>query len=548
MSRNESVHPVPENILRYVDGELSARDAEHVKQHLEACWQCRAEKEEIEHAAAECIRYRKVEASLLPEVPQPWFDIRREFTLLESAPAPSLAERLSGFVSSLLTTPMRLAPTGMALLAIGWMTYSFRYAPAAPAAALLDRATSSRPAKSIKPRRIRISTPNRQFTRLLAPQAVPVAAMQQDDELKALFLAAHYNWDDPLSAVSFRDWRNHLTSKTDTVSTTDTRYEITTSTEDGALASAMLSLDTSDLHAIATRFEFRGRDAVSIVELPEEPAGIAANTLPILPAPGTGSPATPLQTAELAKPEAVINASAHDELQVFLRLRRMGADLGEPIEIQRTERSVIVRAAGLAASRQLELKNVLADLPRVSVDLTEAPTSPASVVSSSSTTVRAGASPTQDRIQQFVGGRPAFERLASQVLDASDRAMARAHALRRLAERFPAQAEASMDLTGREQLATLHREHTAVLEREAESLRAAIGPVLTALGAADPVLTVTVPATWQEGALRIFESSLKLDRQLSATLGASSAQGGDPAEVFTELVRLNGLLQAYHQK
>lgn len=547
MSRNERVHPVLENLLRYVDGELPAREAEQVKQHLEACWQCRAEKEEIESAAAECVRYRKLESSLLPEVPQPWFDIRREFTLLESAPAPSLAERLSGFVSSLFATPMRLAPTGMALLAIGWMTYSFRYAPAAQAAALLERATSSRPAKTIKPRRIQISTANRKFTRLLAPAAVPVAAMQQDDELKALFLAAHYNWDDPLSAASFRDWRNELPSKTDSVSTTDTRYEITTATESGSLAAAMLSLDKSDLHAVASRFEFRGHDAVNILELPEEAAGLTANTLPILPAPGT-SPAAPVQIPEGAKPEAAINASANDELQVFLRLRRMGADLGEPIEIQRTDRAVVVRAAGLDPSRQQELKTALADLPRVAVGLTETPTSPPSVVSSSSTTVRAGASPTQDRIQQFVGGRPAFERLASQVLDASDRAMARAHALRRLAERFPAQAEASLDLTGKEQLATLRREHAAVLEREAESLRAAIGPVLTALGAPDPGLTVAVPATWQEGALRIFESSLELDRQLSATLGASSAQGRDPAEVFTELVRLNGLLQAYHQK
>lgn len=548
MSRNESVHLAPENILRYVDGELSARDADRVRQHLEACWQCRAEKEEIERAAAECVRYRKIEASLLPDTPQPWFDIRREFTLLESAPAPSLAERLAGLVSSIFTTPMRLAPTGLALLAIGWMTYSFRYAPAAQAAALLERAASSRPAKTIQPRRIQISTANRKFTRLLAPAAVPAAAIQQDDELKALFLAAHYNWDDPLSAVSFRQWRDQLPSKSDSVSTSDTRYEITTATEEGSLASAMLALDKSDLHAVASRFEFRGHDAVNIVELPEQSAAIVSNTLPILPAPGTGSPASPLQMPEPAKPEAVLNASASDELQVFLRLRRMGADLGEPVEIQRTDRQVIVRAAALDPSRQQELKNALADLPRVSVDVTEAPTSPTPVVSSSSTTVRAGASPTQDRIQQFVGGRPAFERLAGQALDASDRAMARAHALRRLAERFPAQAEATMDTTGREQLATLRREHSAVLEREAEALRAAIGPVLTSLGASDPGLTVAVPATWQEGAQRIFDSSLELDRQLSATLGASSAQSGDPAKLFTELIRLNGLLQAYHQK
>ncbi len=38
MSNQERVHPAPEQLLRHLDGELSAREAEQVRVHLDACW------------------------------------------------------------------------------------------------------------------------------------------------------------------------------------------------------------------------------------------------------------------------------------------------------------------------------------------------------------------------------------------------------------------------------------------------------------------------------------------------------------------------------
>ncbi len=42
-----------------VDGELPARDAEQVESHLEACWACRARKQEMEGAIGEFIRFQR---------------------------------------------------------------------------------------------------------------------------------------------------------------------------------------------------------------------------------------------------------------------------------------------------------------------------------------------------------------------------------------------------------------------------------------------------------------------------------------------------------
>ena len=73
MSNLDMRHPEDGLLLRYLDGELPGRKARQVRTHLEACWQCRAQVEELEGAIGECVRYRKnVLAPSLPPPPEPW--------------------------------------------------------------------------------------------------------------------------------------------------------------------------------------------------------------------------------------------------------------------------------------------------------------------------------------------------------------------------------------------------------------------------------------------------------------------------------------------
>ena len=66
-------HPEDGLLLRYLDGELPGRKARQIRSHLEACWQCRAEAEELQSVIGECVRYRKnVLAPGLPPPPEPW--------------------------------------------------------------------------------------------------------------------------------------------------------------------------------------------------------------------------------------------------------------------------------------------------------------------------------------------------------------------------------------------------------------------------------------------------------------------------------------------
>jgi anti-sigma factor RsiW len=83
-----SNHPEQSLLLRYIDGELPGRKSRAVQRHLEACWECRTEVEELQQTVAECVRYRKqVLAEALPAPPQEWRDIYREFDRIDAATA-----------------------------------------------------------------------------------------------------------------------------------------------------------------------------------------------------------------------------------------------------------------------------------------------------------------------------------------------------------------------------------------------------------------------------------------------------------------------------
>ncbi len=79
-----SNHPEQSLLLRYIDGELPGRKSRQVERHVEACWDCRAEVEELKKTVAECVRYRKeFLAEAMPDAPQTWGDIYSAFARID---------------------------------------------------------------------------------------------------------------------------------------------------------------------------------------------------------------------------------------------------------------------------------------------------------------------------------------------------------------------------------------------------------------------------------------------------------------------------------
>src|SRR5258707_12974215 len=179
-----------------------------------------------------------------------------------------------------------------------------------------------------------------------------------------------------------------------------------------------LKIRTQDLRPVEERFEFRNRDWVEITEL----AGEAEP--PLLIARGGGS-APEHHTKTSASPTP---ATIGDELHVLASLHRVGADLGDPIEVSRAGGDILVAGVGIAPQRQQEIHDAIGAQKHVVVRFSEpAPAKP-----------EPEREATQD-IQQFqtqmaeqIGGRVDFLQLAAQVLDLSEPLMATAYPLPRL--------------------------------------------------------------------------------------------------------------------
>jgi hypothetical protein len=527
MSNWQSAHPEEGLLLRLLDGELAARKARQVRRHLEACWQCRAELESFEATVAECVRYRKqVLAGFLPEAPNPWQPLDRGFDRVDAelAAAP-LWKRLP-----------RLAPAwqwGVAVLAAAALLVAaivqLGRTPSVQAASLLEKAVAAASAHPAPVRTIGI----RLRSGLTMRHTVGGAAgnwLPLPPDIETAFQAAHYDSADPLSARAFQSWRDSLPQKTDEVETEPAPenphqpcYQIRTQAAEGELASVTLLLRIADLAPVESKFEFRDRNWIEftqVMEPPPQPDGFAVATTHEAPL----RPVVPSRPAALTPRSS---ASISDELQVVTLLHRIGADLGDPVEVSLTDGKVLVSGAGVSPERQRQVHELLDGAANVEVRFSEPeaalimPSAPAPATGGDTANVGI-----QTRLEKQLGGRAAFERFSTHVLDGNEAAMSHAYALRSVAERFPAGNEESLAAPDRAQLHQLARDHVAALETQVRVMESALAPVLAGLGG-KAVKAASAPAAdaqWQKAAEDTFRASRRLEVLLSVLLGVTPGQ------------------------
>lgn len=368
--------------------------------------------------------------------------------------------------------------------------------------------------------------------------------------LESLFRAAHYSWEDPLSAKSFSEWRDQLADKRDEVTSEGDRYRLKTTTGSGELVEATLELSSQDLRAVEGKLQFRNSERVEISEVPDVPvpnleaSKEVTEAAPVLPS----SPSKPDQRAGLPRSATTLG----DELQVMAALHRLGADLGDPIEVTGAGDRILVTAVGIAPERQQEIRDELKAMPRVTLLFPSPSAEPfgRDGPGASSISVRPGGGPWQAELEKQLGGRAAFEQFSDQVLQLTDAFMSRAYALRRLAERFPADREAQMTPEQRQLLASLCREHAEALLQNVIDVQGRLHPVLEIGVPAGATQEAATSGNWQDraeqlaGAARHFETSLvsvlggagdTRSPELMAELAESLAQLRNQAENYARL-------------
>ena len=531
-------HPDEEQLLRYADGELAAGAAAKVRAHLEACWQCRAELEELQRTVGECVRYRKSLQEHLGTPPGPWGDIYRQFADIDaSLDRVSLASRIAQSLASPLRHAKKWAPAAVVLAAVLAAFYTFRNTPSVQAAELLRKAVVAADVRSDQPRRIQIRTSSQRVTRVVGVKST--TASDSLTEVRDLFRKANYDWEDPLSAKSYRAWRDRLPDRQDEVTTLPDCYRIRTSTASGELAEATLKLSTRDLRPLEERFQFRDQEWMEITESAEDraapPSIAAADTgreSRIVP----GAPRPP----EMRSPAPA--ATVGDELQVLVALHNLGADLGDPVEVTRSGGQILVAGVGLEPERRQQIHDALSAMPNVVVRFSEPALAPARPEADASARASgSGDAALKARLEKQVGGRPNFEQFAGQLLDMSDIMMSRAYALRRLAERFPREAASELTSANSELLRKLYLEHATVLAGQVTEMERLLDPVLRPMGGRPEGALAAASPTWQLATEDLFRAARRVETLTAILLGVAPGETASenlPSQMLSTLAQL----------
>ena len=293
---------------------------------------------------------------------------------------------------------------------------------------------------------------------------------------------------------------------------------------------------------MAERLEFRDQEWVELSEIAENSTENAAGT-------GAAHVEAPVRAAEPPSRPAAFSpgasASISDELQVLSALSSIGADLGEIVEVNLSDGKVKVTGEGLSPRRQAEIRNSVADNPRVEVDFSPATPVVAPTASAAPAETAASApSAIQLRLEKHLGSHAEFDRFSAQVLDLDQAAMDRVYAVHRMAQKFPAEDEQRLSPNDVSLLHELTRKHTAVLADRVGEMERILAPALSSLGGTAASVSPVARASWQQAAEDVFNKARRVEILESQMLGMSSTAPGSalPSELLSSLKELRASL------
>ncbi len=506
---DKALHISDADFILLMDRELSLEAAANMETHLQACVDCRQRLESLGSGAAAYEQYR--ERVLKPALDFP------------ATEWPALRDRLVKERSR--ATIFQFQPAllwAAAVFACCVIAATFYFRPTAKPGAqeLLTKAAAmpESPRSSLL-----LITGGHRWSRpaVLRPGAsgvtLPAVERSTFEHVHALFVQAHYSWDDPLSARSFAAWRNQLPDKQDQVSVVRSGdgerrfYRLRTRTQAGILRSASLTLRADTYHATNAAFEFQD----------EEPVELAEQSLEASP---RAQPETQRTGADRPKMTETV-AGPEDELRVFAMLSAIGVDAEEPIDVKLDpgHRHVLVTGMGMPPVRQREVERALAELPNTIVrfDSAQPARDDAGALSPSDTYSADTASAFRHILETRAGGPRQLQAITDRALDTSNGLFAQAHSLLVLAQEFPPEVESGLRDSDRKTLLGLQQRHVGAIQYAARQLGEDLKPLLDS----EPIQNSGPPdlknSSWQGGAANLFEAARNLDQLVSRLLSGS---------------------------
>ena len=501
-------HPTPEQLLLTREDELPREEAEAILAHIHQCWECRTRVERYKRGIDAYMNFRKLHLDP-PVMPGPggWlrFAARLRDTGREQERSPEpLWRRVPRSVW--LGFP---ALAAAAVLALVLMVSPARLT----ATAVLERAMRAEAAGEARPAVQRV---------LVRRQGKLVAADER------VLRAAYIERSRPLSVNSFRRWHDTLRSKQDSVTTAANEIRVETTTSEGAIALARLTVAREDFTPRAKHVELR--DGITIDVEAVEGAPVSPETTREVSAPASEpAPSAPDSGVDIGQREAL-------EMEVRWALDRSGADLGEALAIEPHGDQLVIRGTLDDETRRNQIGAALGGFPNVSVQLNLAAPdlsvlANARPIESAESSAGETAGPLlAPQLRKDLPDPEARRAFVSAALEVSQDILRHGWALRRLALRYSVTAESALPEEVRASLRRLvlvHEDAVALSARKAASLW---GPYVEL-----EMRTVSLRIAWQEASRRALQSAQNFDHLTVRLLAASGKDGLTAAEALERL-------------
>jgi DNA-directed RNA polymerase specialized sigma24 family protein len=248
---------------------------------------------------------------------------------------------------------------------------------------LLDQAQTSDRGSVVSNRagviyeRVAIRTQHRTVERTICRDAQGVRRTRnrqlsyEDQQLKDKLASAGVNWDAPLSAVDYAEWRRRSGPTRDRVTRSGQHLLTLTTTPlaDAAVLKETFTVRDTDFHAVDRTVELRDSGTVEIAQLNYDVlpwAAVNQDWFEPLPA-GAATDAPGILSTLAVHAPRMLSALELDEaeLETRIALHQLNADAGERIHLARTSDGIQVKGVVDTDARKQELISRLSQLRHV---------------------------------------------------------------------------------------------------------------------------------------------------------------------------------------